>query len=229
MQRPGGPLRSFGRRKGKPLSPRQERLARDVLPRVGLPIEAPPPEPLSGLFAVPTSETWLEIGFGGAEHLVWQAKSNPAVGLIGIEPYLNGVVKALDAIETLCLRNLRIMAGDARDALAWLPAASIARVFVLFPDPWPKKKHKKRRLLNAQTLGAIARVLRRGGELRLGSDIPDYVAQMLEVTLRTGAFRWLAERPADWRERPDDWPQTRYEAKARAAGRTCAYLRFERL
>lgn len=224
-----GPLRSFGRRKGKPLSPRQERLLSDVLPRVVLPISAPPPDPLSRLFAVETRDTWLEIGFGGAEHLILQARSNPSVGCIGVEPYLNGIVKAVDGIEAFALGNVRIFDGDARSVLEWLPAGSIARVFVLFPDPWPKKRHRKRRLLNDATLGAIARVLRAGGELRLASDIPDYVAEMLEVTLRTHAFRWLAERPADWRMRPDDWPPTRYEAKARAAGRPCAYLRFERL
>ena len=229
MQRQGGPLRSFGRRKGKPLSPRQERLVADVLPRVAVDLLAPAPEPLSRLFATPVSDVWLEIGFGGAEHLLWQARSNPAVGLIGVEPYLNGIVKALDGIEADGLGNLRVFDGDARDVLGWLPAGSIGRLFVLFPDPWPKKRHRKRRLLNAATLGSIARVLRAGGELRLASDIADYVAEMLETTLRAGAFRWLAERPADWRARPDDWPATRYEAKARAAGRSCAYLRFERL
>jgi tRNA (guanine-N7-)-methyltransferase len=229
VQRQAGPLRSFGRRRGKPLSPRQERLVGEILPLIALPLQAPPPEPLSKLFAVPTSQTWLEIGFGGAEHLVWQARRNPAIGFIGVEPYRNGVVKALDAIETFGLDNIRIVDGDARDVLAWLPAASVDRVFVLFPDPWPKKRHRKRRLINEETIGAVARVLRRGGELRLGSDIADYIAQMLEVTLRSGGFRWLAERAADWRKRPEDWPQTRYEAKARAAGRFCAYLRFERL
>ncbi|KAB2850983.1 MAG: tRNA (guanosine(46)-N7)-methyltransferase TrmB [Hyphomicrobiaceae bacterium] len=228
VQRPGGPLRSFGRRKGKPLSPRQERLVKDVLPRVALDLGEPAPAPLTGLLTTETSEVWLEIGFGGAEHLVWQAKRNPCVGFIGVEPYLNGIVKALDAIETADLRNVRVHDGDARDVLAWLPPASVARAFVLFPDPWPKMRHRKRRLLNPEALRAIARVLRPGGELRLASDIADYVAQMLEVALRSEAFSWLAERPADWRSRPDDWPATRYEAKARAEGRSCAYLRFER-
>jgi tRNA (guanine-N7-)-methyltransferase len=222
-------LRSFGRRKGKPLSPRQERLVSDVLPRVALELAKPAPGRLGKLFTAKTTETWLEIGFGGAEHLVTQAKRNPGVGFIGVEPYLNGVVKALDAIETAGLGNVRIHDGDARDVLAWLPPASISRVFVLFPDPWPKTRHRKRRLVNAETMRAVARVMRAGGELRLASDIPDYVAQMLEATLRTGAFRWLAERPADWRSRADDWPETRYEAKARAEGHSCAYLRFERL
>ena len=225
-------LRSFGRRKGRKASPRQAALLRDVLPRVAVDLSKPFLAP-SGFPTVSRPEgaeqLFLEIGFGGAEHLVWQAKHNPNITLIGCEPFEDGVMKALDAIEHGPLDNIRIHMGDARDVLRWLPDASIARAFVLFPDPWPKRKHQKRRLVNAQTLALLARVLKPGAELRFGTDIGDYARSALEAFQHEPRFRWLADRPSDWRIRPDDWPETRYEAKAEREGRVRYYFRFERV
>lgn len=221
-------LRSFGRRKGRKATPRQAALLRDVLPQVALDLSVPPRQLLAGEPQV-GDQTWLEIGFGGAEHLVWQAKQNPGVLLIGCEPFEDGVVKALHAIELDGLANIRVHMGDAREVLRWLPAASISRAFVLFPDPWPKKKHQKRRLVNASTLALLARVLRPGAELRFGTDIGDYARSALEAFQVEKRFFWQVERPADWRVRPIDWPETRYEAKAEREGRVRYYFRFLRV
>jgi tRNA (guanine-N7-)-methyltransferase len=221
-------LRSFGRRKGRKATPRQAALLRDVLPRVAVDLSAP-----SGRLPTGESEganaTWLEIGFGGAEHLVWQAKQNPGVTLIGCEPFEDGVVKALDGIEHDHLDNIRVHMGDAREVLRWLPDASISRAFILFPDPWPKRKHQKRRLVNATTLALLARVLRPGAELRFGTDIGDYARSALQAFQGETRFLWQADRPADWRVRPADWPETRYEAKAEREGRVRYYFRFRRV
>jgi tRNA (guanine-N7-)-methyltransferase len=214
-------LRSFGRRRGRVLSGRQQQLWDTVLPRVVI--------DLKSCFAPASLETWLEIGFGGGEHLVWQAEHNPSVAVIGCEPFEDGVVKVLNAIEDRALSNIRLHADDARDVLRWLPEASISRAFVLFPDPWPKRKHLKRRLVNAHLLGLLARVIRPGGELRLGTDIADYARTMLMAIHEVPAFRWTACSPNDWRGRPADWPQTRYEQKAVREGRVSSYLMFQRI
>ena len=151
------------------------------------------------------------------------------MGLIGCEPYEDGVVKVLSAIDSGQLANVRLHADDARAVLRWLPDASIARAFVLFPDPWPKKKHRKRRLVGTATLGLLARVMRPGAELRIGTDIGDYARTILIAMQATPAFRWTATGPKDWRVRPDDWPPTRYEQKAEREGRRSCYFRFERV
>ena len=223
-----GDLRSYGRRRARALSPRQQALWRDVLPRVAVPANAPPLADLAALFPAPVREVWLEIGFGGGEHLVWQAKANPDVGILGCEPFEDGVIKVLSAIEADGLTSVRLLAGDARPLLRLLPQAGIGRVFILFPDPWPKKRHRKRRLLSAATLDEIARILKPGGELRLATDAGEYASAMLQAALREEALTWTARGPQDWRRRPPDWPQTRYEAKAVAAGRRCYFFRFER-
>ena len=222
-------LRSFGRRHGRKLSPRQDALLASLLPRFALDLAVPAPDPLEPLFPDAPRETWLEIGFGGGEHLVWQANRNRDVGLIGCEPYEDGVVKVLSAIDSGQLANVRLHADDARAVLRWLPEASIARAFVLFPDPWPKKKHRKRRLVGTATLGLLARVMRPGAELRIGTDIGDYARTILIAMQATPAFRWTATGPKDWRVRPDDWPPTRYEQKAEREGRRSCYFRFERV
>ncbi|MEW5963702.1 MAG: tRNA (guanosine(46)-N7)-methyltransferase TrmB [Pseudomonadota bacterium] len=219
-------LRSFGRRRGRKPSPRQARLLAELLPRVAIDLAAPPPSAATELFPLPVREVWLEIGFGGGEHLVWQAARQPDVGLIGAEPFEDGVVKVLTRIEEQALRNVRLVSDDARPLLAWLPPASIARAFVLFPDPWPKARHRKRRLVGRELLDQLARVMRPGGTLRLATDIGDYAGGMLEAAVANGAFTWQVESPADWRQRAADWPETRYEAKARAAGRKCYFLTF---
>jgi tRNA (guanine-N7-)-methyltransferase len=221
-------LRSYGRRKARPLSERKDRLLNDLLPVLRLPLGEPVPAPLAGLFAQPVAEIWLEIGFGSGEHLSWQAEHHPDVGFIGCEPFINGVASLLGKIEATKLATMRIHDGDARDVLAWLPENSIGRIFILFPDPWPKKRHQKRRLVSPETMAQVARVLVPGGELRFASDSGDYAGEALLTILANGAFAWTAERAKDWRERPSDWPETRYERKALSAGAKPAYLSFRR-
>ncbi len=171
---------------------------------------------------------WLEVGFGGGEHLAAQAALNPDIGFIGCEPYLNGIAALLAQIEQQALGNIRIHDDDALALIAALSAGSVGRVFVLFPDPWPKARHAKRRFICAEALDQLARVMVDGAELRLASDDAGYVRWTLSQIWAHGAFAWLAEGPADWRTRPSDWPETRYEAKARQAGRSSTYLRFRR-
>lgn len=209
----------------------------ELLPRVAVDLGAPRPSTMADLFHPPVAggqpkafgqEIWLEIGFGGGEHLVWQARNRPDVGLIGCEPFEDGIVKVLTAIEDDQLSNIRIHADDARAMLRWLPTGSISRAFVLFPDPWPKVRHRKRRLVNPATLTELVRVLAPGGELRLATDIGDYARTMLVALQATPELVWMAACARDWRQRPDDWPQTRYEQKALREGRRCVYLRLQR-
>lgn len=232
-------LRSYGRRRGRKLSPRQQRLIDELLPKVKLDLAAPPeralyapgldPRPAGGQPPDLPHSVWLEIGFGGGEHLVWQAAHHPEALVIGCEPFEDGVVKVLTAIEERGLANIRLHPDDARDVLRWLPEGSIERAFVLFPDPWPKARHKKRRLVNPQTFGLLARVIRPGGMLRLATDIGDYARTMLVAIQVVPEFRWTARCADDWRRRPQDWPETRYEQKAQREGRRSAYLEFERI
>jgi tRNA (guanine-N7-)-methyltransferase len=219
-------LRSYGRRKGKALSARKERLLQELLPQLRLDLTRPPPASLAALFEGPAKEVWLEIGFGSGEHLLWQTKRHPDIGFIGCEPFINGVASLLGAIEDRGIETIRVHDGDARDVLAWLPDGSIGRVFLLFPDPWPKKRQLKRRLLTSEFIRELARVLRPGGEFRFASDDPDYAEQARLLFSRSGTF---AERPNAGRKRPTDWPETRYERKAMAEGRRSHYLRFTRV
>ena len=234
-------LRSFGRRRGRKLSSRQSTLIADLLPHVAVDLTVPPVAPLaSSLFPVrapdvapveaapSVSEVWLEIGFGGAEHLLWQAQHNIDVGVIGCEPFEEGVVKALTGMTDRRLHNLRLHPDDARPLLRWLPDASIARAFILFPDPWPKRKHVKRRLVNESLLAGLARVMPTGAELRIATDIADYARTILIAIRAEGSFAWQASGPDDWRQRGPDWPPTRYEAKALREGRAPCFLRFRR-
>jgi tRNA (guanine-N7-)-methyltransferase len=213
-------LRSFGRRRGRKLSPRQATLLAEMLPRVAFDAAMPIKRPERPL--------WLEIGFGGGEHLIHQAAANPAVDVIGCEPFEDGVVKVLTAMVERHLGNITLHMDDAREVLRALPAASIERAFVLFPDPWPKRKHQKRRLVSVALLGELARVMKPGAMLRIGTDIEDYARTMLMAFQQVPAFRWTARGPQDWQIRPDDWPMTRYEEKAVREGRRSAYLLFER-
>ncbi len=222
-------LRSFGRRHGRKFSATQQRLVSDELPRLSVDLARAAPAALPDLFAGTVKDVWLEIGFGGGEHLLWQAEHHPHVGLIGCEPYLDGVVKVLSAMEERQLDRIRLHADDARPLLRWLPDASIARAFILFPDPWPKARHQKRRLVSPTLVSALARVMKPGAELRIATDIGDYARTALRALQPSPAFEWTATRPSDWRERPEDWPRTRYEEKALAAGRRCSYLRFVRV
>ena len=218
-------LRSFGRRRGRKLSPRQTRLITELLPRVAVDLNAAAETQLADR----SSKLWLEIGFGGGEHLIWQAEHNPGVTVIGCEPFEDGMVKVLAAIDERNLTNIRIHPDDARAVLRWLPDASLDRAFVLFPDPWPKAKHRKRRLVNGVTLALLARAMKPGAELRLATDIGDYARTMLVALQAVPELQWMATRADDWRYRADDWPETRYERKAVREGRRSSYLRFRRV
>ncbi|BAT58043.1 tRNA (guanine-N(7)-)-methyltransferase [Variibacter gotjawalensis] len=218
----------FGRRVGKALRSHHTSLLETLLPRVAVDLAAAAPSDLASLFAKPVREVGLEIGFGGAEHLLAQAAQNPDVGYIGAEGFINGVAKALSGIETTQTQNIRLYHGDATTLLPWLPAASLRRVDLLYPDPWPKKRHHKRRFVNAKHLGEIARVLAPGGVFHFASDIDDYVAWTLERVAQQPAFSWTAEKADDWRLPWPGYVQTRYEAKAHREGRKSCYLRFRR-
>ena len=219
----------FGRRKGHPLRARQAELFGTLLPRLALDLGAPPPGKLTALFPLPVDETRVEIGFGGAEHLVAQAEAHPLTGFVGCEPFVNGMAKALAAIDGRKLANIRLHAGDAIDLLDWLPAASIARVDLLYPDPWPKRRHWKRRFVNATNIARLARVLRPGGEFRFATDWANYAEWTLWRLARAREFVWTAERADDWRQPWPGFTRTRYEAKAIREGRTPCYLIFRRV
>jgi len=222
-----GPLRSFGRRRSRKLSPRQTNMLDDGLRHLALDVSSPPPDELSDLFEAAT-ETWLEVGFGGGEHLLWQAERNLSVGFVACEPFIDGVVKVIDGAQARGLDNILLYADDVRDVLRWLPTASIARTFILFPDPWPKKRHIKRRLITPNLIAELARIMRPNGELRLATDIPDYARGMLIAVRKAKSFRWQAREVSAWRDRPADWPETRYERKAIREGRKRYFLRFMR-
>ncbi|GAB5468828.1 MAG: tRNA (guanosine(46)-N7)-methyltransferase TrmB [Rhodospirillales bacterium] len=219
-----------GRRKGRPLRGLLQRLLEEDLAAVAIPLPtgAGQLDPRA-LFDDRVDEVWLEIGFGGGEHLVWQAAHHPGVGLLGAEIFVNGVAKALRALKAEPAAQARIHQGDARDLLEALAPASLSRAFILFPDPWPKARHNKRRLVQSETLDQLARVLRPGSELRLATDDADYAAWMLACLDSHPAFRWTARKADDWRLRPDDWPETRYEQKGRLADRPPVFLRWLRV
>ena len=218
----------FGRRRGRALRPGQKVLIRDFLPQIALTIPVTGDLDPGGLFGAQARPIWLEIGFGGGEHLADQAERHPEIGLIGCEVFENGTAKLLARIKRRRIENIRIFTDDGRVLIAALPPASIDRVFILFPDPWPKRRHEERRIVSRTTLDALARVMTDGAELRLATDDPDLLSWMLERATDHPAFEWLARRPRDWCERLPDWPLTRYEEKARAAGRPAIFLRFRR-
>ena len=219
----------YGRRKGRRLRPGLKALLDEILPKiaVSLPQDGGKLDPAT-LFDGRRAGFALEIGFGGGEHLAWQAERHPEIGFLGAEYFVNGVAGLLRRIGDRSLDNVRIYHGDARDLLDALPERSLDRAYILFPDPWPKARHHKRRIVQDQTLARIAAVLKDGVELRLATDDMDYLRWMLERLLRSPNFEWLARGPRDWRERPEDWPPTRYEGKAVGQGRRPVYLRFRR-
>lgn len=231
-----------GRRRGKKLRAGQQSLLDTLLPRLALDLPAEPIVTLDGDVAdsaakidlarafggtLPEDGVWLEVGFGAGEHLVWQAEQHPSVGLIGCEPYINGVAKCLAHIERAGVANVRLFTDDARFVMAALPPQSLSRVFVLFPDPWPKTRHHKRRFVQRSNLDVLARLMKPGAELRLATDDPSYLPWMVEHACTHPAFEWQAEGPADWRGRPGDWPETRYEKKM-LAGHRPVFLRLRR-
>ena len=232
-QHPDRPHRNFyGRLKGKTLKKSQKAYLDEDLARLSPgPVgwdENPERRPLDLGTLFGGRPVWLEVGFGGGEHMVHQAALNPDVGIIGAEPYINGVAMLLGKIRRAGVENLAVHPGDARDLMDVLPENSISRAFLLYPDPWPKARHHRRRFVTQEHLEPLARVLKPGAIFRVATDIPDYVRQTLEEVPKAG-FEWLAERPADWREPWDDWISTRYEQKALREGRVPHYLTFRRL
>ena len=218
-----GGLRSFGRIKARPIKPRQAALLDSLLPRIAIADGAVLPAALMG----DAAEVWLEIGFGGGEHMAAQAQRRPDALILGAEPFLNGVASALRHIDEAGLNNIRLRQGDARQLLADLPTASVTRVFILFPDPWPKTRHHKRRLIQAETIAELARVLTPGGGLRFATDWSDYASWTLDRMIKFPAFRWSAECAEDWRNPPADHVSTRYEHK-RLGDCAPIFLDFER-
>ena len=203
--------RLYGRRKGPALSAHQENLRETLLPKLLLHVKAGR-DPRA--YFADVDDVWLETGYGGGEHLLWQAQQNPRIGLIGAEPYISGTAKLLSKLDAAAPPpNIRLYEDDARDIIDALPDASLGRFFLLFPDPWPKTRHHKRRFLQTEILDKLARVLRPGAELRFASDDAGYLAYALERLMAHAAFVWTAAGPSDWKTRTPDWPGTRYEAK----------------
>nr|WP_307437291.1 tRNA (guanosine(46)-N7)-methyltransferase TrmB [Labrys monachus] len=199
------------------------------LPDLRLDLDRPAPADLHALFPVDIRQVWLEIGFGGGEHLTQRAGENPDVGFIGCEAYVNGTAKMLAQIEQNGLANVRLWDEDAKRVVEWLPPASIDRLYLLYPDPWPKRRHRKRRFLGEEMLARLARILKPGAELRFATDIDDYAAYALARVARSADFVWTAERQADWLTPWEGWRSTRYEAKALREGRRGAYFTFRRV
>ena len=218
--------RFHGRRQGRKLRAGQKRLYDEMLPKYAF--AAPLDGAVATLFGGPVSDVWLEIGFGAGEHLAEQAAYHPDVGFVGAEPYINGVVGLLTRIERRGLTNIRILDDDVRPLLASIPGESLGRVFILFPDPWPKARHHRRRIVNRQTLDWLMHAMKPGAELRLATDDGDYLRWMLRELLDHPGFSWTARRADDWRQRPVDGVETRYERKNRSGGYGPVYLSFVR-
>jgi tRNA (guanine-N7-)-methyltransferase len=219
----------FGRRKGHRLRAHQLDLIEQLLPRLALDISSASPADLTESFDRPLDAVRLEIGFGGGEHLVAEAMSFPDTGFIGCEPYVNGIAKILTQIEAHNITNIRLFAGDAAELLAWAPANSLVRIDLIHPDPWPKRRHWKRRFVQGATVGAMARVLKPPGEFRFVSDIDDYCTWTLAHLLRAPDFDWTAQQASDWRLPWPGYTMTRYGRKAEREGRKAAYFRFRRV
>ena len=223
-----GPARAralYGRSRGKSLRAGQKHLLAEALPRFSI-----APEGLSDgrAFVTAPREVWLEIGFGAGEHLIEQAKANPDVGIVGCEPFLNGVITALAGFERDRISNVLLRLGDAQAVIRAVPNAFFSRVFMLYPDPWTKRRHHKRRVVSVAFVAALSRVMRRGAEVRFATDIDDYAGWTLCRFLASPHFRWTAARADDWRHPWPGWRPTRYEAKARLNGRRPVYLTFVR-
>ena len=219
--------RLHGRSKGKALRRHQAELVDTLLPRLSLDLASP--FDARGIFPAPVEELRLEIGFGGGEHLIEAATREPGIGFIGCEPFVNGVAKLLAAIEQTGAENIRLHRGDAAVALDWLPGSSLSRVYLFYPDPWPKRRQRKRRFVNSETLDLLARKMRPGAELRFATDIDDYAAWTLARLRAHPAFVWRAASALDWTRPWVGWSPTKYERKAIAEGRKPVYLTFLRL
>jgi tRNA (guanine-N7-)-methyltransferase len=228
-ERDPGRRNLYGRRRGHRLRAGQKAALDQVLPELAV----DPADPVlqhspRALFDPAVRAVWLEIGFGAGEHLAWQAAAHPDIGYLGAEPYVSGVARLLRELDRRRLRNVRLYPGDGHDLLDVLPPQSLSGAFILFPDPWPKTRHRRRRLVSRETLDRLADLMADDAELRLATDHAGYQAWILQRLLDDTRFEWLARRPDDWRTRPDDWPPTRYEDKARAEGRQPVFLRARR-
>jgi tRNA (guanine-N7-)-methyltransferase len=217
----------YGRRKGHPIRPHRQQLMNDLLPTLLVSPEQSNSINATALFE-DTSEVWLEIGFGAGEHLSAQAENYSHIGFIGCEPYINGVAALLSVIEKKSLTNIRIYNDDARKLLERLAPASINKVFVLFSDPWPKKRHNRRRFINSKNLDALSRIMIDQAEFRFATDDISFVRWGLDAFYKHPDFKWLAQGPEDWRARYSDALPTRYEAKALKQGKKCVYLTYQR-
>jgi tRNA (guanine-N7-)-methyltransferase len=221
--------RFHGRRHGRALRPRQQRLLDERLAAYAIGVaDAARFDRPAGLFGMPVRDVWLEIGFGAGEHLAEQAARHADIGFVGAEPFINGVVRLLAQIEARDLANIRILADDVRPLLAALPRSCLGRVFILFPDPWPKRRHHRRRLVSRPVLDLLAHTMRPGADLRLATDDGGYLRWLLRELLDHPAFEWTARCAADWRRRPADGVETRYERKNRSGGHGPVYLGFRR-
>lgn len=220
------PRRLYGRSKGKALRRHQTQLIEELLPKLTVDLTAPARP--DALFPSPMRELWLEIGFGGGEHLIEAATQNRDVGFIGCEPFVNGMARLLTRIEAQGLTNVGLHAGDAVDVIDWLPDESLGRVFLFYPDPWPKRRHRKRRFISPETLAKLARVMRSGAQLRFATDIDDYAGWTLARVRASSQFSWTATAADCWLQAWENWTRTKYEAKAIAAGRKPVYLTFVR-
>lgn len=217
----------YGRRKGKKLRAQRVRAIDILLPERRLDL-AKPAGDIRALFGTPVREAWLEIGFGAGEHLIDQASLNPDVGIIGCEPFINGMARLTAELETRGLSAVRLYDDDATHVLEWLEPASIGRAFLLYPDPWPKRRQRKRRFVSDESIAALARILKPGGEWRFATDIDDYAGWTLARILRSPWFGWPAMNAGDWRRPWPEWRSTRYEAKALREGRVPGYFTFVR-
>ncbi len=222
-------LAFYGRRKGKPLRAQQAAHLAQELPSLAIGLDDLDSRPLAALFRVPVRAVRLEIGFGGGEHLLARARANPDIGYIGAEAFLNGIAKVTAAVAESGLANLRLHGDDVVPLLDRLPASSLDQIDLLYPDPWPKRRHWKRRFVRADNIDRIARLLAIGGRFRFATDIEHYAAWTLARLGADPRFRWTAERPDDWRLPWEGWPGTRYEAKARREGRIPGYYEFQRI
>lgn len=220
--------RVYGRRLAKPLKKNSAARLEKYFPLCSITLEKNEILDVSQLFDHEPKEYWLEIGFGKGEHLIEQAKANPDIGFIGCEPFVNGVSGMVDQMDKEGLTNIRFFMNDARLLMDALPDRVISRAFILFPDPWPKKRHHKRRIVSRGNLIVLSRLLKDNAELRIGTDHHDYCRWILARLMENSDFSWISDHPDDWHKRPDDWPATRYEQKAMEAGRKSAYLTFNR-
>lgn len=219
-------LTFYGRRKGRPLLKTHRALFNQLMPKVGLKLTE---SMINPIHILQTPEVWLEIGFGGGEHLAYQAERNPSVGLVGAEAFINGISSLIRHIDEKKLLNIKIFEGDVRLLFPKIIPKSFSKIFILFPDPWPKKKHHRRRLINSESLEILHRLLTARGLLRIVSDEPSYIEWILKIFETSDLFSKPIGNEESWQAPPNDWIQTRYEKKARHEGRTPVYLDFVKI